>query len=448
MKVTGSIEKQKVWWETAVFVSTILIISYGTLFPFDFIFVKSRFILDWNLFSYYAARDFPPNVLLFVPFGYSMAVLLARWLKRPFTIVWLTSLLGFLFSLLIEYLQTYLDRFPSAADILANTIGTIVGIITYLIFGAFLFRWIQWAKQKTSPGIIGLGIVLYLGGLFMATWLVEQAVSLDSWDNAYPLVLGNELTGDRPWQGTVLNLFATDVPLSDVEINRIMSGETPLLVLDKTPITFYALNDETGLHDQIGNSAPFVWQGNGRLGNNTLLSQAQWLATSAPVATLSEQVKATTAFTIGALVTPGQALQYGPARIISISTDPYHRNMTIGQEGDDLVIRMRTRLSGENGRKPQLVIPDVFADNVSHQFIITYHDQIIRTFVDDIEHVYTFKFTPPVMLFWVLTPIETTQIRLSAVNTAVFQIMYISLILVPLLLSLPALQKKQNITTR
>ncbi len=55
--------------------------------------------------------------------------------------------------------------------------------------------------------------------------------------------------------------------------------------------------------------------------------------------------------------TPDES-QSGPARILTISNDTSHRNLTIGQAGSDLVIRIRTNETDLNGL-PQRVIPDL-----------------------------------------------------------------------------------------
>lgn len=59
-------------------------------------------------------------------------------------------------------------------------------------------------------------------------------------------------------------------------------------------------------------------------------------------------------------VRPAHHSQFGPARILSISQDPYSRNLTIAQEGTDLVLRLRTPLTSLNGM-PSYQIEDVFA---------------------------------------------------------------------------------------
>ncbi len=47
-----------------------------------------------------------------------------------------------------------------------------------------------------------------------------------------------------------------------------------------------------------------------------------------------------------------QINQDGPARILTISKDLKHRNITIGQKGTDLVIRINSKLSNQNGYPP------------------------------------------------------------------------------------------------
>jgi hypothetical protein len=57
---------------------------------------------------------------------------------------------------------------------------------------------------------------------------------------------------------------------------------------------------------------------------------------------------------------PAHHDQFRSARIFSISQDPYSRNITIAQEGADLVLRLRTPQTSLNGM-PSYQIEDVFA---------------------------------------------------------------------------------------
>lgn len=56
---------------------------------------------------------------------------------------------------------------------------------------------------------------------------------------------------------------------------------------------------------------------------------------------------------------PLESHQFGPARILTFSKNRYQANFTIGQEGDDLVLRARRELSSPFGT-PSLVVEDVF----------------------------------------------------------------------------------------
>lgn len=56
---------------------------------------------------------------------------------------------------------------------------------------------------------------------------------------------------------------------------------------------------------------------------------------------------------------PYSVYQEGPARILTISKDHRHSNVTIGQEGSDLIIRLRRNSESEVGIPP-FVVPQVF----------------------------------------------------------------------------------------
>jgi VanZ family protein len=59
-------------------------------------------------------------------------------------------------------------------------------------------------------------------------------------------------------------------------------------------------------------------------------------------------------------VRPASAEQYGPARIMTVSFDRRLRNLTIGQNGADLMLRLRTPLTDLNGTPP-IQVAGVFA---------------------------------------------------------------------------------------
>lgn len=72
----------------------------------------------------YTVFEFLANIALFVPFGLLLA---AAWPRRS---PWLIILIGYAASATIELVQTLLpSRFPTLSDVIANTLGTIIGCV-------------------------------------------------------------------------------------------------------------------------------------------------------------------------------------------------------------------------------------------------------------------------------------------------------------------------------
>ena len=76
--------------------------------------------------------------------------------------------------------------------------------------------------------------------------------------------------------------------------------------------------------------------------------------------------------------------QCGSARIFSISKNTSLRNLTIAQEGSDLVVLMRTPETSPNGGAAHKV-PGVFADTEVHTIFVTLRDGSLRISVDGAE---------------------------------------------------------------
>jgi len=72
------------------------------------------------------------------------------------------------------------------------------------------------------------------------------------------------------------------------------------------------------------------------------LTQGAFIAAPSVNAKLLAACRKSNAFTIEAMIKPGNLSQGGPARIISFSQDGHVRNFTLGQDANKLVIRLRT----------------------------------------------------------------------------------------------------------
>jgi len=67
---------------------------------------------------------------------------------------------------------------------------------------------------------------------------------------------------------------------------------------------------------------------------------------------IAEACRRSNEITVESWLAPADLAQFGPARIVSLSEDPYRRNVTLGQERGRYDVRLRTTRAGENGMSP------------------------------------------------------------------------------------------------
>lgn len=76
--------------------------------------------------------------------------------------------------------------------------------------------------------------------------------------------------------------------------------------------------------------------------------------------------KAANRLSLEAVISPDRLEQKGPARIITFSSSAGSRNFTLGQEGDRLILRLRTPQTGENGVSPEIELCRLAAGKPQH----------------------------------------------------------------------------------
>ncbi len=87
-----------------------------------------------------------------------------------------------------------------------------------------------------------------------------------------------------------------------------------------------------------------------RRSSGTLEIRGQTMIRSTgPARKLAESIKRTGEITIEAWVHPAQSTQTGPARIVTLSKNGSERNFTLGQDGDQFDVRLRTTKTSTNG---------------------------------------------------------------------------------------------------
>lgn len=83
---------------------------------------------------------------------------------------------------------------------------------------------------------------------------------------------------------------------------------------------------------------------------------------------------------ISLAIRPYLSYQTGPARILTVSRDHYSRNLTIGQQGHDLIVRLRRSVDTPNGTPP-FVVPAVFRDGGIQNIVISVSRETLRVSV-------------------------------------------------------------------
>lgn len=379
--------------------ATILIILIATLYPFKFSF-PDGFSVNVFLASFNNASSFQDqvnNVLLFMPLGFYTANFWQRLRVRLILQIMIVLLLSAGLSLTVETLQVFLpSRSPTPADIFNNTWGGCLGFLCF-------YFWNYQKLNNTIPKIkssslrlanlnnVGL-MIGYFSFILMMSLLWQSTTNLSNWDLNYPLVLGNELTGNRNWQGYISQVYITDTALSNSQAKQGLKDPNFFANLGNSLLANYQLSGKCCYQDKTGNLPELLWQGKAiktEVNQGVFFSSNQWLKTPTSVQKLSQRISQTSEFTLSAILATDNIQQTGYARIISISENSLRRNLTISQQGDSLELRLRTPLTGENGSDIQLMIPNVFKNKEFHQIIITYSRGRIKFYIDKLQQSYS-----------------------------------------------------------
>lgn len=411
--------KQTGLFSIAITLLSLFLIIYITLFPLEFRFTETVDQIDPYFFllgkGETHTRDILENIFLFMPFGFGFAGIL--WIKiqrKGIKIFFMVFMFSFILSYTIEILQTFqVSRFPSIYDVFSNSTGGFLGFLFFRL----------WEYMN-----LHMKLLMYVMLTYLISVPLQMQTSLSNWDKTFPLLLGNELTEDRPWTGIISGICIVDKALPEADVNLAFSGDKPCFFPSDSLLSFYHLDSKGTYHDETEHIPDLVWS-NALAGiqqeKKVLLNSQNWLQTAVPTEYLTQSIMRTNQFTLGITVATNDFAQAGPARIISLSVDPDRRNFTLGQQEDNLVFRVRTPLTGDNGGNPQMIIPDVFSSSFPKNLIITYDGSLVRIFVENISNYHKFELTP-------LTALFSFYFDLKASHLRIYKILYYAMIFIPL----------------
>lgn len=290
------------------------VVMYLTLLPFGLGVPEAAGLLE-RLLTFDAATS------MHVAPAFMIAMLLRiGWGLSPGRAA-VVALVGFVS---LEAAQVFIEgRHARAGDVVAQCVGLLLaGRLAPRAIGRRAWRavWVlvlaAWAVCAASAGVRG-----------------QLGHTLGPMDASFRLVVGDEHGGGRAWLGEVHGLsIAAGARRSSAEV-LVEIGPVP-----------------TG-GEWVGSGATPV-----------VLSRADggWSSVK-PVPGLCAALDEARVIRVDLDVTPALAEQFGPARIVSVSKGMMLRNLTLGQEGDALVCRVRTPRTGKNASSPAFVFPGVFA---------------------------------------------------------------------------------------
>ncbi|WP_442945143.1 VanZ family protein [Nostoc sp.] len=382
-----------------IVIANILLVLLATLYPFNFS-IPDSFSLPEIFASFNNASNFQDqvnNFLLFMPLGFGFTRLLQKLRIKPRGQIFIVTLVSAGLSLTVEVLQVFLpSRMPTPSDILNNTIGGFIGLICFYLWNSQSFNntvaSIENSKASRSIKQIGLFFIGYIFLTYMISLLWQSTINLSNWDTTYPLLIGNERTRDRPWQGYISEVYIADRAISKNEVAQGLTDSSSFNNLGNSLIANYQLKGKCCYKDQTGQLPELLWQGqpsDTQEGKGVFFSSSHWLKTATPVTTLSKRISKTSEFTLSTILATANSEQFGPARIISISGNSRRRNLTLGQQGNNLDFRLRTPITGDNGADLTLNIPNIFTDTNPHHIIITYSRATIQVYVDKLQNFYS-----------------------------------------------------------
>jgi glycopeptide antibiotics resistance protein len=379
-------------WSNRILVLATAGILFLTLYPFRFDFHVAS---PAGTSSLFLGKSLKPagfldaflNVLLFAPFGLSLAEKLReRGKSFAFTLA-ISLAAGAFFSYSIELMQYYIPQRDSGwEDVFTNASGSVVGCISYEVLGASLLRRLSrcesWLESLLTPQRALILLLIYFTLWFAASSSLQRNSRLSNWRSDAQLVVGNDASGKFPWKGTVNAVQIWDLALRREVAQQLSAGQTvdtgnPGLLVD------YDFSAGPPFRNQRQISSELAWapgapvtSGSGVL----VLDGASWLTTSVAVPDLIANLQKTNQFTVRVVCTPAET-DAGDARIISISQPTGFADLTLRQEDANLVFWFRNPLSASHAILAWYY-PRIFTAGRTRDILYTYDGSNLSLFVD------------------------------------------------------------------
>lgn len=364
-----------------------------TLKPFEFStvylhqYLKFESGIKHGLLGNFKPNDIYTNIIFFIPFGFLGGIYFKLSGNRKASLLIRMVIFGMCLSMLMEFGQLFLRRTTNLVDVISNSFGTLIGAL--FISSIDLNDRFYYLFIKPKPGkCLTSALIVYIILLMLFLFSPIYFTSFVNWDRDFHLLIGNEATMDRPWEGTLYEFaFYSEVLIPEKIGVHFISGKAESQ--NKALIAHYKFNEGTGriVHDVsshqpsldliINDTSKVRWNENE---NGLHLFKGSLVSSTKPGIKLVEAVKPTQQLSIEMWIQPANLSQSGPARIVSLSKNPFQRNFMLGQAEGSLNFRVRTPITGQNGS-----LVELFTDN---PYLSEQRQHIVATFDHGVAQIY------------------------------------------------------------
>ena len=365
-----------------------VIVIACTLAPFDSLVPRNQVLprLAQTLEVEITPAELIGHCLSFFALGIFVANAYARTLRIAHVAAIVLGALLFCGGL--EFAQLFQPaRHARVNDVAVNTFSLTAGIFLTARAGIGV-RWRE-ALQRAAGRplyfetfmVVAILVVWWVIGLQPAFGALRM-----NWDPSFPLTVGNETGGARPWLGQMQYLGIYDRALSKTDVQNFQQTVTQKQNSEIRShfglLVGYDFRDAlSGKEEYAGSlkdqklclTVPAEWMSpSGLTISRTGLAQSHGPATK-----MVEAIERSGAFSIEVVMDPQNLHEIGPARVVSNSLGPGKRNFTLGQSEANLVFRVRNNVNSENGNLHELIAPHVI--EADRQHIVATYDHGVST---------------------------------------------------------------------
>jgi glycopeptide antibiotics resistance protein len=343
--------------------------------------------------------DFVTNVVYFLPWG-ALVYVCGSPRSRNLSSVLRAALVGGIVSSSIELSQIFFTKQPSIFDVLANTLGAVLGALFCALSPIDVRRLLARClgavgqSQLLLPAAVFLGAVPLLISVSKFPWF-----GLNVWNRHYTFQLGKKASSEAPWLGVVYlaavyeralapEAIAQDYQLSPSNEFLGRRVNTGLIVL----CTFTEKhgdepNDDSycglPLNLALLSTSHFRWL-HGR--NGIDIVKPSVLRSERPAQKLFDAIRGRNELSVEVWMTPSKIEQKERSRMVSLSRNSMASNFTAGSDGADINVDGRARAS--DAQAVNVRSGNEFRASEQVHLVVTYKGGVHKLFVNGRKYLY------------------------------------------------------------